>query len=681
MATAAFILSLHGCNVPSLRDLDIPPASGKSTLVLLPSLVNLTPGATFIFTASGGRPPYTFAPSGNFEVLNGGTTAKYTAPSAGTYIVSVTDADGYTTESTVMVTGSIPLSVSPSVVTVLAGSIVTLIASGGDGSYSFILLDGSGTLTQQTGEEDNKADYESAGAETATIEVVSASRHVYAWITSTTPSGTLQISPYAVSMTTGQELTFSAINATGTPTFSVVAGTGTIDPETGIFTAPPVEELGGIVRVTDDVGQSDATIDVYYPLTIVPTDVYVETNGTYTFTASGGKEDYHFYIESGGGTIEELTGVYSAPGSSGSATVKVMDDLGNTSYATVHVYAPSSYWSIDSVDTDLKSGQYASLALDGDDNPHVAYYESTGKELRLASRNGSEWSSQVVDGTTGSVGLYPSLTIDTTTTYPSISYYDADPRNRDLRYRWWNGSSWLPSTDDSVVDDTGTVGLYTSLALDPTTHFPRISYYDSTNRDLKYASWNGSGWDVVTVDSTGDVGKYSSLALDSTTGWPRIAYYDATNKKLKFASWDGSSWQITNPDDGTNRGEYCSLAVDAAGNPHISYFEASTTALRYAWNDGTWHSQEVDGSNDRGMYSSIALDPSTGHPRISYFDNTLKKLIFVSHNGSSWDSPIGAIDPSQNVGMYSSLRLKSNGKAVIAYYNNSAQDLKVAEQP
>jgi microcystin-dependent protein len=260
MATAAFILSLHGCNVPSLRDLDIPPASGKSTLVLLPSLVNLTPGATFIFTASGGRPPYTFAPSGNFEVLNGGTTAKYTAPSAGTYIVSVTDADGYTTESTVMVTGSIPLSVSPSVVTVLAGSIVTLIASGGDGSYSFILLDGSGTLTQQTGEEDNKADYESAGAETATIEVVSASRHVYAWITSTTPSGTLQISPYAVSMTTGQELTFSAINATGTPTFSVVAGTGTIDPETGIFTAPPVEELGGIVRVTDDVGRSMSII-------------------------------------------------------------------------------------------------------------------------------------------------------------------------------------------------------------------------------------------------------------------------------------------------------------------------------------------------------------------------------------------------------------------------------------
>jgi hypothetical protein len=349
------------------------------------------------------------------------------------------------------------------------------------------------------------------------------------------------------------------------------------------------------------------------------------------------------------------------------------------------VYMQATYWNIQPLDTDFHSGQYASLALDSSDRPYIAYYESQAKELHCVWWTGVEWTSGVVDNTTSFVGQYASLAIDPTTNYPRISYYDGDPRNRDLRYAVWNGSSWSWEVVDNGGDvEKDNVGKYTSLALDPTTHFPRISYYDATNQDLKYAAWNGLAWNVTVVDAAGSVGEFSSLALDPATGWPRIAYYDAGNGKLKYAAWNGSSWQFASPDPVPGRGEYCSLALDpSTGHPRISYYDGANGRLWYAsYNGSDWDTPEqVDlALKDRGMYSSIALNAATGHPRISYFDNTDKKLKFAWYDSGFWQVDED-VDPAWNVGMHSSLRLRINGKGVIAYYSNSAQDLKVAEQP
>jgi hypothetical protein len=52
--------------------------------------------------------------------------------------------------------------------------------------------------------------------------------------------------------------------------------------------------------------------------------------------------------------------------------------------------------------------------------------------------------------------------------------------------------------------------------------------------DLKFARYNGTAWNSTTVDAAGLVGTYTSLAF-GPDGQPAISYYDGTNRDLKFA--------------------------------------------------------------------------------------------------------------------------------------------------
>ena len=83
------------------------------------------------------------------------------------------------------------------------------------------------------------------------------------------------------------------------------------------------------------------------------------------------------------------------------------------------------------------------------------------------------------------------------------------------------------------VDSEGDLGVYSSLAFSSSGH-PAISYYDRTNKDLKYALFDGKNWKKQTIDSEGDVGTHISLAF-SPSGHPAISYYDYKSKDLKFA--------------------------------------------------------------------------------------------------------------------------------------------------
>jgi hypothetical protein len=219
-------------------------------------------------------------------------------------------------------------------------------------------------------------------------------------------------------------------------------------------------------------------------------------------------------------------------------------------------------WTLETADDDGGSGdnvgEYCAIIFDGDDQPHIAYFNTTDSQVRHAVKIGDNWIVRVVDNNVGT----------------------------DFMTFGGNRISM-------AKDGTGLIG---------------IAYYEAGADDLIYAEWDGVEWDVVTLENAGTVGRYPSLAYDSNdnAGIAYQLYINENTASLMYKRHDGNAWLNAEVVDNRNRsGAYAALAFDVNDVPHIAYRHINAGNLQYLYYtnkvSGSWQGKELANGGAAGV--------------------------------------------------------------------------------
>ena len=312
----------------SLSNTSSATVAVNPALAITPTMITLSVNNVTTFSATGGVSPYTY-----FIFSGGGgivaATGVFTAPAtAGSVVVRVTDSLSNTSSATVTVTG--PLTISPAAPTLAVNGTQTFSATGGVSPYTYSILSGGGSINASTG-----AFIAPAVSSVVTVRVSDSLSNISD--STVTVNGPLAMTPTTLTIVANGAQTFVAAGGVAPYTYSIVSGTGTIDPVLGDYVAGPAAGAD-VVRVTDSaLTVVNVNVTVYDALTLSPTLITLAVNGTQTFTATGGSGVRTFAMVSGGGSINASTGLYTAPAVAGSAVIKVTDSLANTISANISI--------------------------------------------------------------------------------------------------------------------------------------------------------------------------------------------------------------------------------------------------------------------------------------------------------------------------------------------------------
>lgn len=280
--------------------------------------------------------------------------------------------------------------------------------------------------------------------------------------------------------------------------------------------------------------------------------------------------------------------------------------------------------------------EYCSLAVDAQGRPHLSFiWKNEG--LAYAYFDGVKWHKFLVDNIRAA--YYNSIQIDAQG-HPHISYYQEysgapnSTRNETstvlhLKYAFFDGQQWYVQT----VDWRTGSGKYNAMAVDAN-GVAHIAYERIGAGELLYAQGKLQHWQFGTVDPGRQyrhtVGPGVSIALDRA-GNPHIAYLDITSNVVKYASWDGSKWNLQLVDHLVGRAllQHVSVKMDSQGRAHIAYYDAGMQALKYAvQNKDGFHVEVVDRQGNVGLSPSLCLD-AQDRPYIAYYDVGGRQLKFA----------------------------------------------------
>lgn len=334
-ATTGFFTAPAGAGSTTVRVTDSLGATSNA-LVTVNAALQISPtsqtmliGGVLTFSTTGGVPTISYAILSGTGSINS-SSGEYTAPgSNGTAVIRATDDYGNTSDATVTITTA--LTITPTSKILAVNNVFSFAGVGGTPPLAYSVFSGTGTINASTG-----AYTAPASSGSAVVRVTDALGATADATVTINPA--LTITPSTQTMAINGTLTFSSTGGVVPYTYSVI-GAGSINASTGAYTAPG--SVGtDTVRVTDSLGNTaDATVTINNQLGISPAAITLAVNNTTTFSGLGGAPGYSFSKVSGGGTINAVSGFFTAPAVAGTTVVRVTDSLAATADATITVTA------------------------------------------------------------------------------------------------------------------------------------------------------------------------------------------------------------------------------------------------------------------------------------------------------------------------------------------------------
>ncbi|ADY52972.1 Fibronectin type III domain protein [Pseudopedobacter saltans DSM 12145] len=427
----------------------------KSFTITQPTALNTTAGSktdvscnggsngTATVSPTGGTPSYTYswAPSG-------GTAATATGLSAGTYTVTVTDANGCTGTKTFTITQPTALNTtagSKTDVSCNGGSngTATVSPTGGTPGYTYSWAPRGGTAATATGL--------SAGTYTVTVTDANGCMGTKSFtITQPTALNTTAGSKTDVSCNGGSNGTATVSPTGGTPgyTYSWAPSGGTAATATGLSAGTYT------VTVTDANGCTGTkTFTITQPTALnttagSKTDVSCNgaSNGTATVSPTGGTPGYTYSWAPSGGTAATATGL-----SAGTYTVTVTDANGCIGTKSFTITQPTAL--------NTTAGSKTDVSCNGGSNGSATVYPTGGTPGYTYSWAPSGGTAATATGL--SAGTYTVTVTDANGCIGTKTFTITQPTALDATISKTDVSNNGGSNGTATVTPSGGTGLYT----------------------------------------------------------------------------------------------------------------------------------------------------------------------------------------------------------------------------